>query len=74
MVFQPKVEILPAAQRELWPLLSEVPQDFVLYGGTAVALWFGHRTSVDFDFFSTTKDLFVSKTTDKLSFVKKFKV
>ena len=74
MVFRPKVEILPAAQRELWPLLSEVPQDFVLYGGTAVALWFGHRTSVDFDFFSTTKDLFVSKTTDKLSFVKKFKV
>ena len=29
-----------------------LPDHFVLYGGTALALHLGHRTSVDFDFFS----------------------
>jgi hypothetical protein len=29
-----------------------MPQEFVLYGGTAVALHLGHRHSIDFDFFS----------------------
>jgi hypothetical protein len=28
-----------------------VPAEFVLYGGTALALHLGHRHSVDFDFF-----------------------
>ncbi|MDR2442417.1 MAG: nucleotidyl transferase AbiEii/AbiGii toxin family protein [Deltaproteobacteria bacterium] len=46
--------ILPKAQQIIWPYLEQVPSDFVLYGGTAVALRFGHRTSVDFDFFSNT--------------------
>ena len=45
--------MLPAAQRALWPKLKEVPRHFVLYGGTALALRLGHRTSVDFDFFSS---------------------
>lgn len=50
--FEPKIGILPAAQRELWPLLAPLPKLFhVLYGGTAVALHLGHRISVDFDFF-----------------------
>lgn len=31
-----------------------MPAEFVLYRGTALALRLGHRTSVDFDFFSTT--------------------
>lgn len=45
--------ILPAAQRGLWPSLSAtVASRFVLYGGTAVALRLGHRTSIDFDFFT----------------------
>ena len=30
-----------------------MPPDFVMYGGTALALRLGHRTSVDFDFFSS---------------------
>jgi hypothetical protein len=30
-----------------------VPSDFVLYGGTALALQLGHRVSEDFDFFSS---------------------
>src|SRR5437899_12869077 len=49
---EPKTEILPKAQQEIWPLLAAAPGlSFVLYGGTAVALHLGHRTSIDFDFF-----------------------
>jgi hypothetical protein len=52
--FEPKTGILPQAQQEIWPLLTPTPGlSFVLYGGTAVALHFGHRISVDFDFFRT---------------------
>ena len=50
--FTPRLDILPDRQRKLWPRLSVVPRDFVLYGGTALALRFGHRQSADFDFFS----------------------
>jgi hypothetical protein len=53
MSFAPRLNKLPAAQRALWPKLKEVPRHFVLYGGTALALRLGHRTSVDFDFFSS---------------------
>lgn len=45
--------ILPPAQRLVWPRLDEVPHGFVLYGGTALALQLGHRTSVDFDLFTS---------------------
>ncbi len=50
--FNPRLDVLPPAQLRLWSELSSVPEDFVLYGGTALALHLGHRTSVDFDFFS----------------------
>jgi hypothetical protein len=50
--FSPRLDILPAAQLRLWSELSAVPEEFVLYGGTALALHLGHRNSVDFDFFS----------------------
>lgn len=49
----PKLSVLPEAQRQLWPELAQVPKHFVLYGGTAVALHYGHRSSVDFDFFAS---------------------
>lgn len=74
MRIRPKIQILPEAQQELWPFLKEVPGDFVLYGGTAVALRYGHRISVDFDFFSSKYDNDVQKTTDLLSFVQKFAI
>jgi len=48
----PQVGILPRAQAALWPLLGDIPEPFVLYGGTGLALRLGHRTSADFDFFS----------------------
>ncbi|GLH79531.1 hypothetical protein SSBR45G_44400 [Bradyrhizobium sp. SSBR45G] len=51
--FEPHIGVLPAAQKQLWPQLAPArEQGFVLYGGTAVALHLGHRTSVDFDFFN----------------------
>lgn len=48
----PLLDRLPLPQRRLWAELSEVPREFVLYGGTALALRLGHRISEDFDFFS----------------------
>lgn len=56
----PKTKILPDAQKEPWPLLKYVPDHFVLYGGTAVALRYGHRQSIDFDFFSTKRTLLLA--------------
>jgi hypothetical protein len=50
--FAPRLDILPLPQRRLWDELVVVPREFVLYGGTAIALQLGHRQSVDFDFFS----------------------
>ncbi len=49
---EPKLGVLPAAQREIWASLAAAPNSsFVLYGGTAIALHLGHRESLDFDFF-----------------------
>lgn len=52
-VFAPHLDTFPPPQRVLWPELRTVPDWFVLYGGTAIALRLGHRVSVDFDFFSS---------------------
>lgn len=47
------LEILLPEQRLFWDKYTHnVPKKFVLYGGTAVALRYGHRRSIDFDFFS----------------------
>lgn len=41
-----RLDILPPAQRQLWPELKKATDEaFVLYGGTAVALFLGHRES-----------------------------
>ena len=51
--FVPHFEILPEEQKTFWGGLSPCKNlGFVLYGGTAIALQLGHRSSVDFDFFS----------------------
>ncbi|MEF8823488.1 MAG: nucleotidyl transferase AbiEii/AbiGii toxin family protein [Desulfohalobiaceae bacterium] len=52
-MFEPNLEILPPAQRTLGEELATTPNHFVLYEGTALALRLGHRSSVDFDFFSS---------------------
>jgi hypothetical protein len=51
-MLSPRLHTLPSSQRELWSELAVTPPEFVLYGGTALALRLGHRTSEDFDFFS----------------------
>ncbi|MBM3523088.1 MAG: hypothetical protein FJX57_09035 [Alphaproteobacteria bacterium] len=48
--FDARLDILPPPQRRLWPELATLPAKFALYGGTGVALWLGHRVSVDFGF------------------------
>ncbi len=46
-------EILPDMQRVLLPGFAPLQRlGYVLYGGTAIALQLGHRSSIDFDFFS----------------------
>ena len=50
--FFPDLSKLPGAQVRLWAELKDTPENFVLYGGTAISLHLGHRISVDFDFFS----------------------
>ena len=50
----PDLNALPPAGRRLWPELGSTPRQFVLYGGTALALRLGHRRSEDFDFFSSS--------------------
>ncbi len=52
--FEPRLDILPKNQRDLWSALKPlVAAGYILYGGTAVALRLGHRKSVDFDFFTS---------------------
>jgi hypothetical protein len=46
-------EILSSEQEELFALLKNFRQNFVLCGGTAIALHLGHRRSIDFDLFTT---------------------
>src|SRR3954467_4804638 len=69
--FEPRIEILPPAQKEIWPQLAPAPGlSFVLYGGTAVALHLGHRVSIDFDFFSS-EPLAKAKIETSFSFARK---
>lgn len=49
-------EILDKKRLGILPLLSNWKDRFYLAGGTALALYFGHRDSIDFDFF--TKERF----------------
>lgn len=56
-LFTPYLNLLPEPQRLLWRELGQIPSDFVLYGGTALALRLGHRVSVDYDFFSNRQFL-----------------
>ncbi len=49
----PAVSILPASQLSFWDEEKSIPGNFVLYGGTALALRLGHQQSLDFDFFSS---------------------
>jgi len=72
--FKPRLDILPDAQSAMWDALApSFDLNFVLYGGTAVALRLGHRTSLDFDFFrdgALDKD----QIRDRFSFMRSAKI
>lgn len=44
-------EILNSAQLQLLPLVKQFNKEYYLAGGTAIALYLGHRRSIDFDLF-----------------------
>ena len=44
-------EILNDKQIELLPLIGEFKREYYLVSGTAIALYLGHRRSIDFDLF-----------------------
>jgi len=48
-------EILSKNQLELLPDLNYFSKEFVLVGGTAIALYLGHRESIDFDLFTINR-------------------
>ncbi len=48
-------EILTKQQIELIPYLKSFRRSFYLAGGTAIALHIGHRHSIDFDFFTSSR-------------------
>lgn len=48
-------EILTPEQVELLPVIKKFSLSFSLVGGTAIALYIGHRRSVDFDLFTDKK-------------------
>ncbi len=47
-------EILTETQVNLLPLVRQFKREFYLVEGTAVALYVGHRRSIDFDLFKFT--------------------
>jgi hypothetical protein len=72
--FKPCLDILPKAQRAMWDALAPSSDlDFVLYGGTAIALRLGHRTSLDFDFFRA-EPLDKDQLRDRFSFMRSAKI
>jgi Nucleotidyl transferase AbiEii toxin, Type IV TA system len=48
-------EIFSQGQRRLLPFVKQFKKEYYLAGGTAIALYMGHRRSVDFDFFKLTQ-------------------
>lgn len=49
------IEILTSEQKKLLPMIGKFSDNFYLVGGTAIALYLGHRQSIDFDLFTNKK-------------------
>jgi predicted nucleotidyltransferase component of viral defense system len=47
------IEILNENQKKLLLILSNFKKEYYLVGGTAIALYLGHRNSIDFDLFTS---------------------
>ena len=48
-------DILSDRQLELLPLMAKFRREYYLVGGTAIALYIGHRRSIDFDLFKLAR-------------------
>jgi len=59
-------EVLNERQLELLPVMSQFRREYYLVGGTAIALYIGHRRSIDFDLFKLS-GINHKKNLDKLS-------
>lgn len=64
------LDILTTKQIELLPLIREFSEDYYLVGGTAIALYLGHRRSIDFDLFTfgTVKKQSIKRKFDQFSY------
>ena len=67
-------KVLTEEQRELLPLIRSFSNDYYLVGGTAIALYIGHRRSIDFDLFTTRniKRRSIRNLIEKRGFVKDY--
>lgn len=59
-------EILNDDQMSLLPVIREFKREYYLVGGTAIALYLGHRRSIDFDLFKFSM-ISAKKNVEKLS-------
>ena len=59
-------EILSDKQLELLPVMAGFRREYYLVGGTAIALYLGHRRSIDFDMFKPSP-INHKKTLDRLT-------
>ena len=59
-------EILNDKQLELLPIMAGFRREYYLVGGTAIALYLGHRRSIDFDMFKASA-INHKKNLDKLT-------
>lgn len=67
------LNILSNKQQEILPIIKHFHKDYVLVGGTAVALQLGHRESIDFDLF-TYKNKNQFNTFDEIQKINKFHI
>jgi len=67
-------EVLTQKQLNLLPLLKLFSKNFGLVGGTAIALYLGHRKSIDFNLFSLKEFDHLKIRKEILKFKKPFKV
>jgi hypothetical protein len=67
-------EVLTQKQLNLLPLLKVFSKNFGLVGGTAIALYLGHRKSIDFDLFSLKEFDHLKIRKEILKFKKPFKI
>ncbi|MBU1205460.1 MAG: nucleotidyl transferase AbiEii/AbiGii toxin family protein [Proteobacteria bacterium] len=63
-------DVLTANQLELLPLIREFSREYYLAGGTAIALYLGHRKSIDFDLFTSDriKRQAIKRTLDRFTY------